>query len=189
MAKAAIRLRELTKDYGEGRGIFGVNLDVREGEMLGFVGTNGSGKTTSIRLIMGFLRPTSGEAFVQGMETWSHASEIARYIGYVPGEISFPDLPTGTSFLRSQAEFLGVKDRRYAASLVERLQLDTSAPLKRMSKGMKQKTAIVAALMADPPILVLDEPTVGSPHAGVVCFPHRRGTRAGQNGVHERAYV
>ena len=161
MAKAAIRLRELTKDYGEGRGIFGVNLDVREGEMLGFVGTNGSGKTTSIRLIMGFLRPTSGEAFVKGMETWSHASEIARYIGYVPGEISFPDLPTGTSFLRSQAEFLGVKDRRYAASLVERLQLDTSAPLKLMSKGMKQKTAIVAALMADPPILVLDEPTTG----------------------------
>ena len=161
MAKAAIRLRELTKDYGEGRGIFGVNLDVREGEMLGFVGTNGSGKTTSIRLIMGFLRPTSGEAFVKGMETWSHASEIARYIGYVPGEISFPDLPTGTSFLRSQAEFLGISDMSYAEYIIEKLQLDPRAPLKRMSKGMKQKTAIVAALMANPEIIILDEPTTG----------------------------
>ena len=161
MAKAAIQLKKLTKDYGNGRGIFGIDLDIREGEMLGFVGTNGSGKTTTIRLIMGFLRPTSGEAYVNGMEAWSHASEIAKRIGYVPGEIAFPDLPTGTAFLKGQAELLGVKDHRYANSLVERLQLDTSAPLKRMSKGMKQKTAIVAALMADPPILVLDEPTTG----------------------------
>jgi ABC-2 type transport system ATP-binding protein len=110
---------------------------------------------------MGFLKPTSGAAYVNGLEAWSHSSEIVRHIGYVPGEIAFPDLSTGTEFLKSQAEFLGVKDKSYAEELIEKLQLDTRASLKRMSKGMKQKTAIVAALMADPDIIILDEPTTG----------------------------
>lgn len=151
----------LTKDYGFGRGIFDVSLNVRRGEMLGFAGTNGSGKTTTIRNIMGFLKPTRGQATVLGMESWSHSSEIVKHIGYVPGEIAFPDLSTGVDFLKSQAEFLGVTDMSRAESVIERLQLDPRAPLKRMSKGMKQKTAIVAALMADPEIIILDEPTTG----------------------------
>ena len=82
-------------------------------------------------------------------------------IGYVPGEIAFPDLRTGTEFLKSQAEFLHLKDMSYANELIERLQLDPSANLRRMSKGMKQKTALVAALMNDAPIIILDEPTTG----------------------------
>ncbi len=159
--KPVVEIKNLTKDYGEGRGIFGIDLTVYQGEMVGFVGTNGSGKTTTIRNIMGFLKPTSGAAYVNGLEAWSHASEIVKNIGYVPGEIAFPDLSTGTEFLKSQADFLGVKDMSFADSLVEKLQLDPRAPLKRMSKGMKQKTAIVAALMADPAILILDEPTTG----------------------------
>jgi ABC-2 type transport system ATP-binding protein len=158
---AIIETKGLTKDYGGGRGIFDVNLSINKGEMLGFAGTNGSGKTTTIRNIMGFLKPTSGAAYVNGLEAWSHSSEIVRHIGYVPGEIAFPDLSTGTEFLKSQAEFLGVKDKSYAEELIEKLQLDTHASLKRMSKGMKQKTAIVAALMADPDIIILDEPTTG----------------------------
>ena len=156
-----IELQNLTKDYGEGRGIFDINLKIEQGEMVGFVGTNGSGKTTTIRNIMGFLKPTSGHAYVNGLETWHNASEIAKNIGYVPGEIAFPDLPTGTAFLKSQAEFLGVKDMSYANYLIEKLQLDPKANLKRMSKGMKQKTALVAALMNNPEILILDEPTTG----------------------------
>ena len=87
-----IRLDHLTKDYGEQRGIFDVTMSIGEGEMIGFVGTNGSGKTTTIRNIMGFLRPTSGKAYVNGLESWSHSSEIVKDIGYVPGEIAFPDL-------------------------------------------------------------------------------------------------
>ena len=159
--KEVIKLEALTKDYGRGRGIFDLNFSISEGEMIGFAGTNGSGKTTTIRSIMGFIKPTSGHASVLGMESWSNASEIAKNIGYVPGEIAFPDLPTGLDFLKCQAEFLGVKDMSYANTLIEKLQLDPRANLKRMSKGMKQKTALVAALMGDAPIIILDEPTTG----------------------------
>lgn len=161
MTKPMIEIKDLTKDYGEGRGIFHLDLTIFQGEMIGFAGTNGSGKTTTIRNIMGFLKPTGGAVYVKGLEAWTHSSEIVKTIGYVPGEIAFPDLATGTEFLKSQAEFLGVKDMTYAEHIIEKLQLDPRAPLKRMSKGMKQKTAIVAALMADPEIIILDEPTTG----------------------------
>jgi len=161
MKETVIEIRGLTKDYGEGRGVFDIDLDVYKGEMLGFAGTNGSGKTTTIRNIMGFLKPTRGAVYVNGKEAWAHSSEIVKHIGYVPGEIAFPDLPTGTAFLKSRAEFLGVTDMSYAEYMIEKLQLDPRAPLKRMSKGMKQKTAIVAALMSDPEIIILDEPTTG----------------------------
>ena len=158
---AVIEIKHLTKDYGEGRGIFDVDLSIEKGEMIGFAGTNGSGKTTTIRSIMGFIRPTSGSVRVNGLEAWKHSSEYVRQIGYVPGEIAFPDLSTGTRFLKNQADFLGLRDMSHAEELIERLQLDPRASLKRMSKGMKQKTAIVAALMADPDIILLDEPTTG----------------------------
>lgn len=156
-----IEAKQLTKDYGSGRGVFNLNLAVEEGEMMGYVGTNGSGKTTTIRSAMGFIRPSGGTVTVGGLSSWENSSEIVKKVGYVPGEIAFPDLRTGTEFLKSQAEFLGLKDMRYANELIERLQLDPHANLKRMSKGMKQKTALVAALMNDAPIIVLDEPTTG----------------------------
>ncbi len=157
----SIKLTNLTKDYGSGRGIFDLDLEINEGETVGFVGTNGSGKTTTIRSILGFIKPTSGTAEVNGLESWRHSSEIVKNIGYVPGEIAFPDLSTGTAFLKSQAEFLSVKDMTRCDELIKRLQLDPRANLKRMSKGMKQKTAIVAAFMSSPDIYLLDEPTTG----------------------------
>lgn len=156
-----IELKHLTKDYGEGKGIFDIDLTIKKGEMIGFVGTNGSGKTTTIRNMLGFVKPTSGKAYVNGMESWKNASEIAKSVGYVPGEIAFPDLATGTEFLKCQADFLGLKDMTYANYLIKKLQLDPRANLKRMSKGMKQKTALVAALMNNPDIIILDEPTTG----------------------------
>lgn len=156
-----IEIKDLTKDYGNNRGVFNLNLSIEKGEMIGYVGTNGSGKTTTIRHIMGFLKPTSGNVYVNGLSSWEHSSEIVKEIGYVPGEIAFPDLKTGIDFLKCQADFLGLKDMKYANELIERLQLDPRANLKRMSKGMKQKTALVAALMNDAPIIILDEPTTG----------------------------
>jgi ABC-2 type transport system ATP-binding protein len=156
-----IKLSNLTKDYGDGRGVFDINLSVRKGETFGFVGTNGSGKTTTIRQIMGFLKPDNGTASILDMDAWTDSPEIKRSVGYVPGEIAFPDVKTGTEFLKIQAEFIGITDMTYANYLIKKLQLDPSANLKRMSKGMKQKTALVAALMGDKEILILDEPTTG----------------------------
>lgn len=161
MTEKVVEIKNLTKDYGMGQGVFDISFDIHKGEMLGFVGSNGAGKTTTIRNIMGFLKPTSGEILVHGMDSWKDSEKIKKYIGYVPGEIAFPDLKTGTDFIKSQAEFLGLKDLSYANYLIEKLQLDPSASLKRMSKGMKQKTAIVVALMANPEIIILDEPTTG----------------------------
>ena len=156
-----IKVEHLTKDYGQNRGIFDLSFSVAKGETFGFVGTNGSGKTTTIRHIMGFLKAHSGKVSVLGMDAWKDSCKIKNYVSYVPGEKSFPDLTTGIEFLKSQAEYLKIKDMNYANYLIEKLQLDPSASLKRMSKGMKQKTAIVAALMANKEILILDEPTTG----------------------------
>ena len=159
--KNLIEIKDLTKDYGNNRGIFDINFSINKGEMIGFVGTNGSGKTTTIRSILGFIKPNKGHAYVNGLESWSNQDTIAKLVGYVPGEIAFPDLKTGVNFLKIQAEYKGLKDLSYADSLIKELQLDPKANLKRMSKGMKQKTALVAALMADAPIIILDEPTTG----------------------------
>lgn len=159
--KVIIQAEHLTKDYGENRGIFDVSLEIKEGEMLGLVGANGAGKTTLIRSIIGFTKPTSGKVSVNGLSSWENSSTIAKTIGYVPGEIGFPDLRTGISFFKSQAEFFGIKDLSYAKELIDDLQLDPRANLKRMSKGMKQKTALIAAIMHNPPILIMDEPTTG----------------------------
>ena len=161
MSDNVITVKKLTKDYGKGRGIFDISFELRRGETLGFIGANGAGKTTTLRNIMGFLKCDSGEIEVEGMNAWQDAEKIKKYIGYVPGEIAFPDLKTGTAFIKSQAELLALKDMTYANQLASKLQLDLSAGLKRMSKGMKQKTALVAALMNDPEILILDEATTG----------------------------
>lgn len=158
---ALINIDHLTKDYGTGRGLFDINLSVEKGEVFGLVGTNGAGKTTLIRHLLGFLKPQCGSASINGMDCWENSAEIKKTVGYIPGEIAFPDEPTGSSFLKGQAELLGVEDMTYANYLIDKLQLDPTANLKRMSKGMKQKTAIVAALMGDPDILIFDEPTTG----------------------------
>lgn len=156
-----IEIKNITKDYGNNSGIFDVSISIEKGEVFGFVGINGAGKTTTIRHLMGFLKPQLGTASIKGLDCWSNSAEIKKYVGYIPGEIAFPDAATGMEFLRSQAELLGVKDMSYAESLIKKFQLDPNANLKRMSKGMKQKTAIVAALMTNPEILIFDEPTTG----------------------------
>ncbi|MGM9602320.1 MAG: ABC transporter ATP-binding protein [Faecousia sp.] len=156
-----IEINHMTKDYGSGRGIFDISLSVEQGEVFGFVGTNGAGKTTTLRHLMGFLKPQRGSASINGLDCWKDSAEIKRLVGYVPGEIAFPDAPTGWDFLRRQAELQGVTDLSRAEEIVKRFQLDPTANLKRMSKGMKQKTALVAAFMVNPDILILDEPTTG----------------------------
>ena len=156
-----ISVKNLTKDYGQGRGIFDISFDIPKGATFGYCGTNGSGKTTTIRHIMGFLKPDQGEVTVKGLDAWKDAEEIKQYIGYVPGEIAFPEVEDGSTFLKIQASMLGITDMSKAEQVINALQLDPTANLKRMSKGMKQKTALVAAFMRQPEILILDEPTTG----------------------------
>jgi len=156
-----INISNLTKDYGDGRGIFDFSFDVKRGEVFGFVGTNGSGKTTTIRNMMGFIKPQNGKITINGNDSWKDACEIKKYVGYIPGQIDFPDVGTGTKFLKIQADFLGIKDLSYMNKLIDMFKLDTEASLNRMSKGMKQKTAIVAAFMSEPDILIMDEPSTG----------------------------
>lgn len=161
MTDGIIRLDGVTKDYGNNRGIFDINLSIKQGECFGFVGTNGSGKTTTIRNIMGFINPDAGKVYVKGMDSWENGVDIKKYVSYVPGEIAFPPLKTGMDFLKTQAKYLDIKDLSYMNELIEMFRLDPTANLARMSKGMKQKTALVAALMGDREILILDEPTTG----------------------------
>lgn len=161
MSDSVIQIDHLTKDYGYGHGIFDISLEVKKGEVFGFIGTNGSGKTTTIRNMMGFIRPNCGTVSVCGMDAWKKAIDIKPFVSYVPGEIAFPRLASGTEFLKLQAEYLGITDFTYMNRLIKLFQLDPTANLLRMSKGMKQKTALVAALMGNREILILDEPTTG----------------------------
>lgn len=156
-----ISVESLTKDYGHDRGVFDISLDILKGEVFGYLGTNGSGKTTTIRHMMGFLKADRGTVTVNGLDPWKKTPEVMKSVSYIPGEIAFPDLKTGTDFFKVQAQFLGVRDFTYMNHLIDMLGLDPSAVLKRMSKGMKQKTAIVAALMGNREVLIMDEPTTG----------------------------
>lgn len=156
-----IDVQNVTKDYGNSKGIFDISFSIEKGEMFGFVGTNGAGKTTTIRHLLGFSKPDKGKITIKGLNPWKNSEELMKDIGYIPGEIAFPDLKSGTDVIKSQAEFLGVKDLSYANSLIKNLQLDVRGNPRSMSKGMKQKLAIVLALMHDPEILFFDEPTTG----------------------------
>ena len=158
---AVLQVEHLTKDFGQGKGVFDVSFSLEEGEVFGFLGPNGAGKTTTIRHILGFSRPQSGSTSVQGLDSWKQADQIQKRLGYLPGEIAFPDDMTGLGFIRFMAEMRGMRDLSRAYRLMEQFALDPSGRLKRMSKGMKQKIGLVCAFMHDPHILILDEPTSG----------------------------
>jgi len=160
-SEVAIDLRNVTKDYGGGRGIFDITLRVPKGSTFGYCGTNGAGKTTTLRHIMGFIKPDKGTVKVSGLDPRKQGEEIKKSIGYLPGEIAFPALENGSQFLKSQADLINLTDMSKAEKIINMFQLDPTANLRRMSKGMKQKTAIVAAFMHSPNLILLDEPTTG----------------------------
>ncbi len=156
-----IEAQQLTKDYGNGKGIFDVSLSIKEGEIYGYLGANGAGKSTTMRLLMGFIKAQSGTVSIGGMDCWHKQKIIQRNLGYLPGEISFPDEMTGIGYLKLIAKMRNMKDFRYTEELLHQFHLDPDTGIKRMSKGMKQKLGIVSAFMHDPDILLLDEPTSG----------------------------
>ena len=157
--KTVIYIEHVTKDYGQGRGNFDVTLDIKEGETMGIVGENGAGKTTLIRQIMGFIKSDKGHINIYNMDAYKDSAHTKQFIGYIPGEINFPDVKSGTEFLHSYGSSLGMKKDNfdYADEIIKRMQLDIRAYPRRMSKGMKQKTAIVSAFMLKAPIILMDE--------------------------------
>lgn len=159
---SVVKLEDITKRFPNGRGVFDLDLELAQGEIFGYLGPNGAGKTTTIRLLMGFLRPNSGHATVDGRDCWLHAARVQELVGYLPGEIGFPEDMTGREFLgllASMRRLSNTQDRR--SELLERFELDADEAIRKMSKGTKQKLALVAALMHHPRVLILDEPTSG----------------------------
>jgi ABC-2 type transport system ATP-binding protein len=156
-----IKTEKLTKYYGSHRGIIEVDLDVHQGEVFGFLGPNGAGKTTTIRVLLDLIRPTSGKAYVFGIESSVDPVAIHRRIGYLPGEFALYDRLTGGQTLEYFGNLRGGVDKAYRAQLVERFDLDPSRRYREYSKGNKQKVGLVAALQHRPELLMLDEPTAG----------------------------
>ena len=156
-----IDVKHLTKDYGFGRGVFDVSFHVDKGEVFGFLGPNGAGKSTTIRHLMGFSKPDSGETQIFGKESFHQYHEILQSVGYIPGEIALPAGLTGWEFLRMMQSMQRHKDEERLHDLLELFELDPSGDTKRMSLGVKRKLAVVTAFMSDPEVLILDEPTSG----------------------------
>jgi ABC-2 type transport system ATP-binding protein len=160
-----IKTDGLTKDYGRVRGLDTLTLEVQEGEVLGFLGPNGSGKTTTIRLLLDLIRPTRGSASIGGFDCQKQSLGARRLIGYLPGEMPvYPEL-TGEAYL-SYLGRLGADppDPGTVRRLLGRFNLnpsDLTRRLRELSHGMKRKFGIVSALMARPRVAILDEPTSG----------------------------
>jgi ABC-2 type transport system ATP-binding protein len=156
-----IEVKNATKDYGNGRGIFNVSFEVDKGEVLGYLGPNGAGKTTTIRHLMGFSRADNGECFVNGLNCKTQSAKIMKSVGYLPGEIALPENLTGEQFVNMMSGLRNCDKKEYVAELCKIFQLDLKGKTKRMSLGNKRKLALVTAFMNDPQILILDEPTSG----------------------------
>lgn len=161
---AVIEVDHLTKDYGSGRGVFDVSFSVNEGEVFGFLGPNGAGKSTTIRHLMGFSHPGSGECRMLDKNTFNQYDEILQNVGYIPGEIALPAGLTGWEFIRMMQDLYKVHNEECLNKMLELFDLKDNVlkgDTKHMSLGVKRKLAIVTAFMSDPKILILDEPTSG----------------------------
>jgi ABC-2 type transport system ATP-binding protein len=157
----AIRFQGLTKSYGENRGIFDLNLEVPEREILGYLGPNGAGKTTTIRLMLDLIRADAGRVSIFGHDSRSDASEVHRMTGYLPGEFALDPKLTGRQLIVYLANLRGGVDWDYVAGLANRLELDLSRPFGDYSRGNKQKVGLLQAFMHRPRVLILDEPSGG----------------------------
>jgi len=150
----------LTKVYGQVVALNSLSLEIRRGEVFGLLGPNGSGKTTTIRLLLGLLRPTSGRATVAGLDTWRHSLEVRRLVSYLPGELRMYGALTGMGTLRLLSDLRDGMGFDRAVAIAERImKLNLNRKIRTYSTGMKQKLA-VAQIFADPvDTLILDEPT------------------------------
>lgn len=157
-----IEVQNLTKDYGNNRGIFHLNFSIKQGETVAFLGTNGAGKTTTIRQLMGFVKPQNGIAKINGLDCFQQEEVIQKQVGYLSGEIAFLDENmTGQDFIKFMSDIKKIENHQRIKQLITYFELDTQIKIKKMSKGTKQKIGLIVAFMQDAPVLILDEPTSG----------------------------
>ena len=156
-----IRTTRLTKSYGKARGIVDLDLAVRPGEVFGCLGPHGAGKTTTIRILLDFIRPTTGSATIFGLDSHRDSLAIWRRLGYLPGELNLYDGMTGREFLRYMANLRKGVDWSRVEELAERLSANLTQPVRTLSHGNKQKLGLIQAFMHEPELLILDEPTQG----------------------------
>lgn len=162
MDTSAISTHGLTKAYGPVRALRGVDLEVPRGEIFGFLGPNGSGKTTTIRCLLDLIRPDGGTLRVLGRDPQRDSLAVRARTGYLPGELRIDDAFTVGAALRFFGELRGgTLDWPYVRDLAERFNLDLQLPIKNLSKGNKQKVGVLQALMHRSELLMLDEPTSG----------------------------
>ena len=157
----AIKTTGLTKAYDGVEVLSDLNLEVAAGELFGYLGPNAAGKTTTIRLLLGLIKPTSGGSTIFGLDSQRQAVVAHRRLAYVPGEANlWPNL-TGAETLHLLGQVQGQLDAAYRDELVARFELDPSKKVRAYSKGNRQKVLLIAALMTRPDLLILDEPTSG----------------------------
>jgi ABC-2 type transport system ATP-binding protein len=157
----AIETIGLSKDFGAGRGLFDLSLEVHEGEILGFLGPNGAGKSTTMRLLLGLIAPTSGRARILGLDIVRDGLALRRRIGYLPGDFGlYPGL-TGQALLEYFARLYGGVPSDRVAALADRFDAQLDRPVRELSSGNRQKIGLIQAFMHDPELLVLDEPIAG----------------------------
>jgi len=161
VAVAAIRTSKLSKDYGLGRGLFDLDLDVAQQEVFGYLGPNGAGKSTTIRCLMGFIQPTAGSAQIFGLDCLRDAVEVKRRVGYVPGEMPQFGSLRGREVVAYLGGMRGGADPKLVRRIAERFDLDLSRRYREYSSGNKRKLGIVLAFMHRPKLLILDEPSGG----------------------------
>jgi ABC-2 type transport system ATP-binding protein len=157
----AIAVSGLRKSYGKTVALDGMDLSVAEGEVHGFLGPNGSGKTTTIRILLGLLRADGGTVRLLGADPWRQATSLHRRLAYVPGDVTLWPNFTGGEIIDLLGRLRGGLDAKRRASLLERFELDPTKKARAYSKGNRQKVALIPALASDVELLILDEPTSG----------------------------
>lgn len=161
MLYMVIRTEQLTRLYGQKAGIIDLTLEVEPGEIFGLLGPGKAGKTTTVQVLMDFIRPTSGRALILGMDSHRQSIDIRRRTGYLPAHFTLNPAQTGEQFLRSLARLRGSVDWELVTQLADRLKTPLDEPAGRLSASDQRKLGLVQAFMHRPELLVLDEPTTG----------------------------